>query len=75
METTRMRLLRFTDLKERGVVLSRMTLARWIASEGFPAGRLLSPSCRVWSEEEVSAWLASRPVARKAASRSEVEAA
>ena len=62
-----MQLLRFADLKQRGVVRSRMTLARWIAGEGFPPGKLLSPSCRVWSEEEVARWLASRPIARKAA--------
>lgn len=60
-----MQLLRYADLKERGVVRSRMTLARWTASEGFPPGRLLSPSCRVWTEAEVAAWLASRPVARQ----------
>lgn len=70
-----MQLLRFADLKQRGVVRSRMTLARWIAGEGFPPGKLLSPSCRVWTEAEVTAWLASRPVARKTATRWEVEAA
>jgi hypothetical protein len=55
---------------------------------GFPRGRLLSPNCRIWDEEEdVNPWLESRPVdgnplrgaakvkkARKAAAQSAAEA-
>jgi hypothetical protein len=37
-------LLRYRDLKERGIVNNRVTLSRWIASEGFPAGVQLGPN-------------------------------
>jgi predicted DNA-binding transcriptional regulator AlpA len=57
--------LRFADLVERRIVRSRMTLKRLIDTQGFPPGRLLTPNCRAWSDEEVDAWIASRPVARK----------
>ena len=29
---------------------------------GFPLGRLLGPGTRVWTEDEINEWLASRPV-------------
>lgn len=71
-----MKYLRYPDLAARGIVKSRMTLKRLIDLQGFPPGILLTPNCRAWAEEDVDAWLASRPVARKAAtSRSDVEAA
>ena len=54
--------LRFKQLKERGIVRSRPQLRNLIAISGFPQGRLLSPNCRVWTEEEVDAWFESRPV-------------
>ncbi len=57
--------LRFDDLRERGVLANRTTLANWTKHEGFPPGRLLSPSCRVWTEDEVERWLASRPATRE----------
>jgi hypothetical protein len=57
-----MHLLRFADLKERGVCRSWAQLKRQ-ADHNFPLGRLLSPNIRVWDEEdEVDPWLASRPV-------------
>jgi hypothetical protein len=71
-----MKFLRFSDLKDRGIFNSRMTLKRAIDERGFPQGRLLTPGCRAWTEDEVSEWLASRPVARKTvADRSSGEAA
>ena len=70
-----MKYLRYPDLAARGIVKTRMTLKRLIDSQGFPPGILLPPNCRAWSEEDVDAWLASRPVARKAVTRSDVEAA
>jgi predicted DNA-binding transcriptional regulator AlpA len=54
-------LLRFKDLQQRGVVLSHAGLRHLQLHEGFPLGRLLGPSSRVWTETEVAAWLASRP--------------
>jgi predicted DNA-binding transcriptional regulator AlpA len=60
-----MKLLRYPDLVAMGVVNSRPTLARMIATQGFPPGRLISPNARAWEEGEVTAWIASRPTARK----------
>jgi hypothetical protein len=57
------KLIRFSALQERGIVGNRMTLSRWIEHENFPPGVLLGPNTRVWVEDEVEAWLASRPVA------------
>jgi hypothetical protein len=54
--------LRFSDLKARGIVGNWQTLTRWIEQEGFPAGVMLGPNTRAWSEAEVQAWLDARPV-------------
>jgi len=54
-------LLRFADLKARGIVRNWPTLLRWIQTEGFPSGFKLSANTRAWREEDVEAWLASRP--------------
>ena len=53
-------LLRFADLKARGIVNNWPSLKRWIDREGFPPGRKLAANTRVWTEEEIEAWLASR---------------
>jgi predicted DNA-binding transcriptional regulator AlpA len=60
-----MKLIRYADLVEKGVVNSRMTLKRLIDAQGFPPGRLITPNARAWTEDEVNAWIASRPIARK----------
>ena len=57
------RLLRFSDLNERGIVNSWAQLKRLKQLHGFPPGQMLSPNVRVWSEAEVDAWLKSRPTA------------
>ena len=54
-------LLRFRDLKERGIVNNHVTLIRWIRREGFPPGLMLGPNTRVWREADIEAWLDSRP--------------
>ena len=56
------RLLRFRHLKERGIADSWPQLRRLMQHQGFPPGRLLGPQTRVWSEEEIDAWFAARPV-------------
>lgn len=53
-------LLRFPDLKARGIVSNWPTLLRWIEREGFPAGVKLGPNTRAWTEAEIEAWLAAR---------------
>jgi predicted DNA-binding transcriptional regulator AlpA len=57
------RFLRFGELKADGIVNSWAQLKRLIALQGFPPGRMLGPNTRAWTEEEIAAWLTSRPVA------------
>ena len=56
------KLIRFSDLKERGIVNNRVTLGQWIETQGFPPGRMLGNNTRVWDEAEITAWLESRPI-------------
>jgi hypothetical protein len=60
-ETGVPRFLRFKDLQEKGLVLSRQGLRHLQLHENFPLGKLLGPSTRVWNETEIATWLASRP--------------
>jgi hypothetical protein len=53
-------LLRFCDLKERGVVRNRTQLGRLVDKAGFPAGFHLTANTRVWDETEVLEWIRSR---------------
>jgi hypothetical protein len=55
-------LLRFRDLKDRGIVHSWPQLKRLQEFHGFPLGRMLSPNIRAWTEDEVDAWIKSRPI-------------
>jgi hypothetical protein len=55
-------LLRFRDLKERGIVHSWPQLKRLQAVHGFPLGRMLSQNIRAWTESEIDEWIASRPI-------------
>jgi predicted DNA-binding transcriptional regulator AlpA len=55
-----MHYLRFRDLKTRGIVRNRPTLKNWVSKYGFPRGRLIG-NARLWSEQEVDEWIASRP--------------
>jgi hypothetical protein len=54
--------VRFRDLKARGIADSWARLNQLIENEGFPRGRLLSPQVRVWTEQELQDFHASRPV-------------
>ena len=56
------KLLRFRDLKDRGVVDSWAQLRRLIDHCEFPTGRMLSPNQRTWDEQEIDDWYATRPV-------------
>ena len=53
-------LLRFSDLKARGIVGNWTTLNNWIKREGFPPGIKLGPNTRAWPESEIEEWLAGR---------------
>ncbi len=51
------KLLRYPDLRERGIFRNRATLYRWIAAGQFPRGLKIGPNTRVWTEDEVNTWL------------------
>ena len=53
--------LRFADLQARGIVTTWQGLRHLQKSAGFPTGRLLGPSSRVWTADEINKWLESRP--------------
>jgi len=57
------KIIRFNDLKARGIVANWNTLLRWIESDNFPPGRKLGANTRAWTETEVEAWIQSRPLA------------
>ncbi|MER9588543.1 AlpA family phage regulatory protein [Mesorhizobium australicum] len=59
------KLLRFSDLKECGIVGNWPQLRRLVDKNGFPPGRLLGENSRFWTEPEIDAWLESRPLAVK----------
>jgi hypothetical protein len=59
------KLLRYADLKARGIFNSRMTLKRQIDAGEFPTGRLITPNRRAWTPEEVEEYHATRPATRK----------
>jgi hypothetical protein len=57
-----LRLNRYRDLKARGIVTSWVQLKRMIEFYGFPPGKMLTPNCRTWTDQEIDAYYASRPV-------------
>jgi len=63
------RYLRFADLKAAGIVNNWPSLKNRIEKFGFPPGRLIGPNSRVWSEQEIADYVASRPTDRKPAPR------
>ena len=59
-----MKYIRYRDLKARGVFGNRATLTNWIRKYGFPPGRVIG-NARLWSEDEVDAWIASQPTSTR----------
>jgi predicted DNA-binding transcriptional regulator AlpA len=57
------RLLRFKDLRERGIIKNWPMLKRRIERDGFPVGIMVGSNSRAWIEEEVEKWIKSRPTA------------
>ena len=55
-------LLRFRDLRARGIVHSWPQLRSLQVAYGFPLGRLISPNTRTWLVSEIDDWIATRPV-------------
>ena len=54
--------LRLKNLEELGIAESHQAVRHMQMHYGFPLGRLLGPGTRVWTEDEINEWLASRPV-------------
>jgi predicted DNA-binding transcriptional regulator AlpA len=54
--------LRYRNLVDCGLVNSRQELKRLQDTQSFPRGRLLGPNTRVWTDEEIEAYIAARPV-------------
>jgi hypothetical protein len=52
--------LRFNDLKASGLVQSWAQLER-MKELGFPPGRLISKGVRIWTQDEIDAYVADRP--------------
>jgi predicted DNA-binding transcriptional regulator AlpA len=59
------RFVRFRDLVHAKIVGNWSILARLIAEDGFPQGVMLGRNTRGWPLDQVKAWLASRPAAKK----------
>lgn len=57
--------VRYADLVAAGIVANWTTLLRLIDEDGFPVGVLIGRNTRAWRVDQVEAWLASRPMARK----------
>jgi hypothetical protein len=55
------RLLRFRDLQALGIAQSHTGLRHLQIHHNFPLGKLLGPSTRTWTEDEVAEWYESRP--------------
>lgn len=54
------KLLRFADLRDAGIVTSWPQLRRLQEKHGFPAGFKISEHSRVWDLAEIEAFLESR---------------
>src|SRR5262249_35550241 len=57
-------LIRFIDIKERGIADSWNQLGHLIESHDFPCGFYLGSNTRVWNESDVDDWLRNRPTDR-----------
>lgn len=55
-------LLRYRDLKARGIILNWATLSNRIKHDNFPRGRMIGKNTRCWTVLEIETWLDSRPV-------------
>jgi predicted DNA-binding transcriptional regulator AlpA len=58
------RLIRFRDLRERGICSNWPQVRRLVETQGFPSGFYLGRNSRCWFEDEVCQWLGSRPTNR-----------
>jgi hypothetical protein len=66
-------LVRFEDLRQRGIVNSWAALKHMQQTAGFPKGRLIGPNTRAWTDEEVAQWWNTRPVEPSEQARQRVQ--
>ena len=52
------KLIRFKELREKKINLSRSTIWRMERAGTFPKSRRISPNSTAWLESEVDAWIA-----------------
>jgi hypothetical protein len=57
----KMKLVRYKQLHEEGIIPDRMALARKIENEGFPKAIAMGPNTLCWDYDQVLAWVAARP--------------
>lgn len=55
------KLIRAPEIIKRGICSNRQMIYRRMERDGFPRPLQLGPNTVAWSEDEVNAWLASRP--------------
>jgi hypothetical protein len=46
--------VRFSNLRDWGIVNNWTTLRRWIKAGRFPPGRMIDPNSRAWTAQEVT---------------------
>ncbi len=59
-----LKVLRFSDLVQLGIVNNRMTLRRWVKKGAFPAPFRISPKRLAWRAPEVEKFLEERQLER-----------
>jgi prophage regulatory protein len=64
-----MRILDLSDLHDRGIKLSRVTIWRMENAGRFPRRVHVTPRCIGWREEEIDAYLTGRIAARDSTPR------
>jgi prophage regulatory protein len=56
-DTTNLKVLRYGDLREIGVIKNRMTLSRWVKAGRFPRPLRLGKNSVAWRFSDVEQWL------------------
>jgi len=56
--------VKFADLREAGICGTYPALRLLVEQHGFPVGRWFGANTRVWTVDEIMAWLAARPIER-----------
>jgi len=64
---SKVRLISYSELRERGIRYTRQHIDRLVAAGSFPAKVHIGPARIGWVESEVDAWLKAKADARNAA--------